>query len=101
MKRIAILAVAIFAMCLLASESQAQSFYRGGGFGPYPGFNRGGISIGIGTGGFYNPGFGGYRGGLYNAYRPVYGGFGPRYYPSPIYRGSSFNRGYYGRGYCR
>ena len=92
-------AVIVCATFAMVSAEQAQAQYYGG-----RGFNRGGLSINIGRGGFsygnfggggFNRGYGGYGG---------YGGFnnfnsGYRYVPQrSYYRGGG---GYYGGGYGR
>lgn len=118
MKRFAILFAAVFAVCLMTSESQAQ-FYGGRGGG----FNRGFSGISIGFGNSYGRGFGG--GGFgYSSFRPSYGGFnsfgggfgrpvyggyggyggGYRGYSRPVYsgyRGGYGGYGGYGGGSCR
>ena len=98
MKRFAILVVAVFAVALMESQSEAQ-FYGGRGFG------GSGFSISVGNGGF-NRGFGGFnRGfggvGFSSGFNRGFGGFnsfGPSYY-SRSYRPSYYGgRSFYGGG---
>ena len=92
MKRLAILVATVCAMGLLVSESQAQHHHHcNGGNRGFSSFN-----LSIGNGGFYGPGFGygGFGGGYYNAYRPVYGGF----YPAPVVPVAPVYGGFYGGG---
>lgn len=99
MKRFAILVVAVFAVALMESQSEAQ-FYGGRGFG------GSGFALSIGTGGFnrgfggFNRGFGGvgYSTGFNRGYG---GGFGPSFYrpysyARPVYYPS---RSFYGGGF--
>jgi hypothetical protein len=72
MKQIAVLFIAMCVMSVVAKESNAQSF----SYGSWGGGR--GVGISIGSGGFYNPGWGG----------PGYGAFypPPYYQPMPVYR---------------
>jgi hypothetical protein len=93
MKQFAILFAAVCAMTCMASESQAQCAFGGGGVGFAP-VRSSGFSLSIGNG-FNQFGYSNFAAPIVRPVyaRPVYGGYGG-FYGGPIHRGY----GGYGRG---